>query len=522
MSKGLNYCFYCMASLTWPDAFCGVCGHQNASVDNLPLQLPCGSVLAGKFMIGRALGQGGFGITYIGVALHLDIKVAIKEYYPDGFVLRDTMNKTQVWPMTGEKGAFFIDGRSKFLQEAQTMARFASDPNIVCVRDYFQENGTAYIVMDYVEGKTLKQLAAEQNGRLPAAAVFSCLRPIMDSLAHVHAAGMLHRDISPDNIIVRPDGRAVLLDFGAARQISAAGEHSNTINVKHGYAPEEQYRTHGEQGPWTDIYALSATIYRLTTGQNLPQALDRAMAHIPLAPPNAFGAGMTPAQQAAVMRGLSVLGQDRQRSMAEFIRDLDAPARRTRPAPSAQPEPLEMPRAKSRFGRGWYIVSAASLLVLAIVFGFVFFADRQSRSLSAAETPAPTAAPTATPKPAATPTPSPVPTPGLEERFEKRLMFISDSVLNVYVLSDELDAYHVAQFSDDQIELERCHTSPLVFLGNLQGCQGVRLSFEADTVKGNPFSVQWRARVLLLNGVWSAGDFTETSFLITPKERRPK
>ncbi len=138
----------------------------------------------------------------------------------------------------------------------------------------------------------------------------------------MHEAGLLHRDISPDNIIRRPDGTLVLLDFGAARQMSMSGEHSNTINVKHGFAPEEQYRTHGEQGPWTDIYALCATIYRLTTGVTPPNALDRLMSNSGLTPPNALGADFTSAQQNAILHGLKVRAFERTRSLQQLEKEL--------------------------------------------------------------------------------------------------------------------------------------------------------------------------------------------------------
>ena len=229
-----------------------------------------------------------------------------------------------VLPFSGEKGVFFESGRAKFIEEARTLARFKSDPGVVCVHDFFYENGTAYIVMDYADGKTLKQLAAENGGKLPTGETLAYLYPVMDSLQRIHEAGLLHRDIAPDNIIIRSyDRRAVLLDFGAARQISAMGEHSNTINVKRGFAPEEQYRTHGQQGPWTDIYALCATIYVLTTGATPPNAVDRLSGDVAEPTlPNALGAAFTAAQQAALMKGLSVRGRDRQQSMAELKQSL--------------------------------------------------------------------------------------------------------------------------------------------------------------------------------------------------------
>ena len=327
-------CMRCMAQLEEPKGVCPVCGFDNASAENAPNQLECGSILAGTYLVGCVLGQGGFGITYIGLDLNLNLKVAIKEYYPEGCVTRDGRTHTSVVPLPGEKKAFFEKGREKFVSEAQILARFTDEPSIVGVRGFFHENGTAYIVMNFVEGETLKARAARFGGRLPSAEVLELIKPLCASLSRVHEAGLLHRDISPDNIIIKKNGMPVLLDFGAARQISMTGEHSNTINVKHGFAPEEQYRTRGEQGPWTDVYALCATIYRLTTGVTPPQALDRLTSDVPIAPPNQLGADFTPAQEAAVMHGLAVRSQDRIASMDQLLRELSL----TTVKPVKQPE----------------------------------------------------------------------------------------------------------------------------------------------------------------------------------------
>ena len=360
-------CYHCMTPLPEEGAVCPVCGATNDALENQTNQLPIGSILAGKYLVGQVLGQGGFGITYIGWDMNLDVKIAVKEYYPEGFAGRDAITQCSVLPYTGEKGAFFLAGREKFVNEARTLARFAGDPGVVSVRDYFNENSTAYIIMDYLEGPTLKALAAQSGGRLPAAEVLSMLFPVMDTLSRIHEAGLLHRDISPDNIILQPDGRAVLLDFGAARQISAAGEHSNTINVKHGFAPEEQYRTHGEQGPWSDVYALCATIYRLTTGVTPPQATDRAMGDIPLASPRELGADLPPQQEQALMQGLSVRARDRQQSMVELAHELAwfVPS----PEPEPTPTPIRSHRPNTWKLVGGIVLACAVLTVLVIALG---------------------------------------------------------------------------------------------------------------------------------------------------------
>ncbi len=337
-------CMNCMKELHEPKSVCPHCGFDNASCENAAHQLECGSILAGSYIIGRVLGQGGFGITYVGMDLNLDLKVAIKEYYPEGSVTRDSHTHISVLTYAGPKGEAFEKGKERFVSEAKTLAKFAGDSGIVGVRSFFYENGTAYIVMDYVEGETLKAYTARRGGRIPAAEALELFRPLMHSLAKVHGIGLLHRDISPDNIMLKPDGTLTLLDFGAARQMSVAGEHSNTINVKHGFAPEEQYRTRGEQGPWTDVYALAATIYRVTTGEMPPQALDRLTNSAKITPPNQLGANFTHAQEGAIMHALAVQAAYRTPSMEQFESELfDG-------SPAAQNAPIQHEAPKTTGG----------------------------------------------------------------------------------------------------------------------------------------------------------------------------
>ena len=315
-------CMRCMNPLNDGSEFCALCGSNSTDVKNKAHQLECGSILAGTYLVGLALGQGGFGITYLGYDLNLNIKVAIKEYYPEGCVTRDIGTKTLVVTLAQEKAEWFESGKTKFMNEAKMLANFSGDSGIVNVRNFFHENGTAYIVMDYVEGETLKQYAERRGGRIPADELLRQFKPLFASIMRIHEVNLLHRDISPDNIMLRPDGTLTLLDFGAARQMSTMGEHSNTINVKHGFAPEEQYRTRGEQGPWTDVYALCATIYKLATGITPPNALDRAMQEARLVPPNQLGAAFTPQQEEALMHGLMIRATERTKNAHQLFEEL--------------------------------------------------------------------------------------------------------------------------------------------------------------------------------------------------------
>ena len=279
-----------------------------------------GTRLIGRYTIEGVLGQGGFGITYLGIDELHEKKVAIKEFFPQGIVTRnieyqDTVTVTFV----GEKDNY-EKGKERFLKEARTMAKFSKDEGIVKALDFFEINNTAYIVMEYLEGVTLKQYLRE-NQRIAPEDLIELLVPLIESLDEIHSQGMIHRDISPDNIMVLPDGRIKLMDFGAARDYTEFGEKSLSIVLKPGYAPPEQYQTHGVQGPWTDIYALCATMYKCITGENPPDAIERVMDDH-LKKISAFGISVSPQIEKAIIKGMSVAAKDRYQNVGDFCEDL--------------------------------------------------------------------------------------------------------------------------------------------------------------------------------------------------------
>ena len=279
-----------------------------------------GTRLIGRYTIEGVLGQGGFGITYLGIDELHEKKVAIKEFFPQGIVTRnieyqDTVTVTFV----GEKDNY-EKGKERFLKEARTMAKFSKDEGIVKALDFFEINNTAYIVMEYLEGITLKQYLRE-NQRIAPEDLIELLVPLIESLDEIHSQGMIHRDISPDNIMVLPDGRIKLMDFGAARDYTEFGEKSLSIVLKPGYAPPEQYQTHGVQGPWTDIYALCATMYKCITGENPPDAIERVMDDH-LKKISAFGIPVLPQIEEAIIKGMSVAANDRYQNVGDFCEDL--------------------------------------------------------------------------------------------------------------------------------------------------------------------------------------------------------
>ncbi len=304
----------------------GACPHCLFDLERYqapPHHLQPRTILNGKYMVGKALGEGGFGITYIGWNLNLEIPLAIKEYFPSGFVTRDVGRADNVSVLSGNKAQFYEKGRERFLDEARILGKFDDMEGIVSVKDFFKENGTAYIVMEYLDGEDFGSFLNRNGGRLPVESVFEMMRPVMKALIAVHKKGLIHRDISPDNIRITTNSKVKLLDFGAAREVSG-GEKSLSIMLKPGYAPEEQYRTRGHQGPWTDIYALCATMYRAITGSKPMESLDR-MGKDELLSPSQLGISIKPSQEYAIMKGMAVLAQNRWQSVQELYDAIFSP-----------------------------------------------------------------------------------------------------------------------------------------------------------------------------------------------------
>lgn len=325
---------------------CPHCGYDEATPRPVHALAP-GTVLNDQFIIGRVLGKpGGFGITYLALDRHLKYRVAIKEYLPRELAARAT-DRASVVPHTTDEAGLFRFGLDQLLGEAQTLASL-DHANIVRVRQFFTANGTAYLVMDYYQGLTLGEyLDRQPGGRLPEPTALALLQPILDGLRAIHGAGLLHRDVKPANIyLARTDSggaRPILIDFGAARE--AMGERSRSLSVvlTEGYAPFEQYHRRGHQGPWSDIYATAAVLYRMLTGEDPPPATER-MAQDQLPSPADFG--VSPTVSAAIMRALALRPEDRPQTAADFQRRLreaergddmalDAGWERDAPAPRA-------------------------------------------------------------------------------------------------------------------------------------------------------------------------------------------
>ena len=309
-------CINCMKTIDAGIA-CPHCGALQQADPNFPYALRPNTILHGKYLIGRVLGQGGFGITYVGFDLALEMKVAVKEYFPQGLAGRSGSSSQLVWNKTQLEAGQAEQGVKAFLKEARQMAKLDSLPAIVRVRDTFPDNGTAYIVMDFVEGETMK-VRLLKTGPMKFEHCIAFLEPLMQSLDSMHANELIHRDISPDNIMVQPDGTPCLLDLGAAKDLSGNSSLSTQMVMKKGFSPLEQYTTGGNIGPWTDVYAMSATIYYAVTGRLVPNVMDRAFGQCALNFALSDGTLLPPPVQEVLQEGLAIQPADRIQSIGEL------------------------------------------------------------------------------------------------------------------------------------------------------------------------------------------------------------
>ena len=313
-------CYSCMRELPDLDAACPYCGADNQDVIRRQPRhaLPCGTELADKYTVGKVLGQGGFGITYIGWNNMLETRVCIKEYFPDGAAIRDrTLGTTVNW-YNGANAERNRKGYESFVTEARKAARLRDLPSVVKVWDVFQANETAYIVMDFIEGVSLKDHLIQTGKPLTEDECVEFFGPVMTSLTEVHKRGIIHRDISPDNLMLRPDGKLVLLDLGAAKDLNNGSGQSSFVVARRGFSPLEQYTHKSKIGPWTDVYALCATILYCITGKLLPEPLERYSGK------TVDMSGLAPGFARALENGLAIEPGKRTQSMEELKEQLEA------------------------------------------------------------------------------------------------------------------------------------------------------------------------------------------------------
>lgn len=317
-----NKCPNCMQDLAGTEYSCPFCNFNISGYEEKTFALKLFTILNNRYLIGRVLGVGGFGITYIGWDIHYNTYVAIKEYFPEGVVSRDTMlnpNETIV-VSHDRRRTDFEKGLKRYLEEAENLSKFSHLPGIVNIKEFFYANDTGYIVMDYIDGIDLKNFM-KQNGYFNEHQVLFLMKPVLDSLSIIHNAGLVHRDISPDNIMIDSHGKITLIDFGSVRNQSVQTEKTYTVTLKHGYAPPEQYYSKGFQGPWTDIYSICATMYKMLTGKVPTNGLER-IEGAPYISISEYGVPISRSTELIIQKGLSVRHQDRYQNIKDLINAL--------------------------------------------------------------------------------------------------------------------------------------------------------------------------------------------------------
>ena len=309
-------CMNCMSGTLDEQGICSHCGEKDTS--NGKRHLPVRTILNGRFLVGKVIGEGGFGITYIGYDLTFAIRVAIKEVCPKNIAGRDERDQLTVLPYDEESARILEYEKEKFIREARNLAKFRNEDGVVNIVDYFLENETAYIVMDYIEGTTLKNYLKLINKRIEWEELLRLLGPLMTTLQKMHEENILHRDINPDNIMIRRDRQKVyLIDFGTARNMDS--EYTMYSYINGGYTPIEQVNNSKEQGPWTDVYALCATIYYCMSGKKV-QPVTRRIVKDELENPDNIG---MPIGMGKVLRkGLAINKEDRIQSIKELMEEL--------------------------------------------------------------------------------------------------------------------------------------------------------------------------------------------------------
>lgn len=314
-------CMGCMAEIPETEEICRYCGYQKDTDVKEAYYLLPGKIVGEKYIVGKVLGYGGFGVTYIGWDTVLGRKVAIKEYLPSDFATRSYGTKS-LTVFSGEATVQFEAGLNSFIAEAKRLAKFNDVPEIVDIYDCFMENDTGYIIMEFLDGITVKEML-KKRGKLPVEEARKIIMSVLRGLAQVHKEGIIHRDIAPDNIFITKDNEVRILDFGAARYATAVQSRSLSVILKPGYAPEEQYRSRGEQGPWTDVYAVGAAFYRMVTGVRPEESIER-MAEDHLKTPSQLGIAIDENIENAMMNSLNVKREYRISDAASFYQALDS------------------------------------------------------------------------------------------------------------------------------------------------------------------------------------------------------
>ena len=365
-----HLCYNCFHERPEDDGPCPHCGFDLAENEKkFPVALRAGTLLNNRYIVGRVLGQGGFGITYLAWDTNLDARVAVKEFMPNEIATRIG---TTVSVAMESRTEDFTYGAQRFQEEARTLAKFMGQPNIAGVTDYFDENDTSYFVMDYIEGISFKTYISNHGGKVSVEDACNVMIPVLQALTAVHAEGFIHRDVTPDNIYITKDGIVKLLDFGSARY--SIGDKSKSLDVilKVGYAPKEQYIRRSRQGPYTDVYSCAACFYAAITGYLPPESLER-LDKDELVPISQLGIDIPEYLDKAILKGLAVQPEDRFQSAAEFLEAIES--QRVVEVPGATPPPataggqLDAAIAKVKKKPALFGGIAAAVLAVVIAVG---------------------------------------------------------------------------------------------------------------------------------------------------------
>ncbi|MCD8347680.1 MAG: protein kinase [Lachnospiraceae bacterium] len=315
-------CMNCMQEKPSKGGVCPHCHYDSGGYEVKPHHLaPLDTILNGRYLLGRVLGEGGFGITYVALDLQTGQRIAIKELFIAGLLKREN-TRTVLVENDMNSMAFYRECKDKFIQEANLMRRLKDKKGVVDIYSFFEENATAYIVMEYLDGDDLLVYLNHRGGRIPFGEAFLLLRPIMKSLIEMHKAGVFHRDIAPDNIRYLSDGSMKIMDLGGAKyNYNPNWKNSTIVMVKHGYAPPEQYTSGYKIGPWMDVYAMSATFYRCVTGKVLKQSTSRK-GDEDIEKPTDLVPDFPAEAERVLLKGLALNTEDRYVDMSGLYRDL--------------------------------------------------------------------------------------------------------------------------------------------------------------------------------------------------------
>ncbi|MBQ2904675.1 MAG: protein kinase [Clostridia bacterium] len=374
----MQRCYGCMKEYGDEYKLCPYCGYVANTLPETKNHLKAGTVLANRYILGKVLGYGGFGITYIAWDETLSRTVAIKEFFANSLASRNE-GETEVYCYNKKAAVFFEEGKNKMIDEGKRLSRFSGNPNIVNVFDCFKENNTAYIVMEHLIGKDLNKHLSENFGGISPEEAVEIILPVLNALEDMHKEKMIHRDVSPDNIFLCENGTVKLLDFGSARLAVENSDKSLSIMLKRGYAPREQYLSRSKQGPWTDIYAVCATLYHMITGKKPVESTERD--EVPLKSFAEMGVRGYDGLEKAVFKGMELEIGDRIQSAGELKALLEASVRKAPPPDPPQklsipkiPEPPKKKQKKLSPKMRNIIIAAASIaVIIAVAFAVIKF-----------------------------------------------------------------------------------------------------------------------------------------------------